>query len=354
MNQLESRLFRQNSILKSQTVGNFFCLLNSLAFVGSFLLGFWAEPVVGQRQAQEVITHENGIQFEGERVPIPLYSESLGDSLASNDNPVLMINDGLRRVFFPILRVAGAPAPSDRNETFIDISQKVWGGSQNGYGLLVGMTPFDENGHRLLRVRTDKGVREYVQGITRVGPRYCEVETLTIRGRKDHLRWDMRIATDSIPVDTIVKLMRKQIVDNSRSTEFLKIVELLVQSRKIERAIRELRYIQERFPDEFDDLEKNRKSLRQLFARNVILDEIKQRVAVGQTRVAASLASVFVANDVANVISQEIATIRGEIQQQDENIQNVRQGIQELIARVNRLENSMRLKSKLFPSSAMN
>ena len=338
-NLLKGNLFRRKSSVLTTSITNlrpvsllYWIPWFAFVFVFVFVGNLQSSKVVAQR-IQEIITHENGLQFEGERVPIHEYSESLADSFNNQNASITMVNDGLRRVFFPIRRVANL-GRSDRNEIFIDVAQKSWGGSQNGYGLLIGMTKFDENGHRILRVRTDKGVRQYVQGITRVGPRYCEVETLTIKGRKDHVRWDMRVSTDSIPVDTLIKILRKQILANNRSSEFLKIVNLLVQSRKIERAIQELRFIQERFPDEFDQLETNRKSLRQLFARNVVLGEIKQRVAVGQTRVADELASVFVTNDVANIISQEIKTIRNEIAQENQNVDSVRKNILELVGRL--------------------
>lgn len=289
---------------------------------------------LAQNELSRVITLINGAEFEGRATSIPVYSEGLADSFPYGNKPIVMIDDGLRRVFFPFKRVAQI-ADSNRNELQVPVWQYTYNGGSEGYGLIAGISPFDENGHRILRVRSENRIQEFAQGLTSIGPRYCEVQSLVNRdGSSKNRRWTMSIGTSAIPIDILHKVLRKQIKDSQSPNEYLEVVDFLVQAQQYSMAIEELRFIQQKFPDLNDEIQKDRDTLRQIYARTKILNEVRARFNAGQTQLADTLATVFNKEKVAGEILAELFDIQNQIKQQRENVVLVRKQIEELVAKV--------------------
>lgn len=284
-------------------------------------------------QTGQIVTLATGAQFEGEVLSIPQYSETVADSFAQGQKPIVLVDDGLRRIFFPQKRIRNI-TDSDRVETEIEVFQRVWNGDSNGYGVIANIGPFDEYGHRLLRVQDENGaIEEIVQGITRITPRYCEVQTLNVP--KTRLRkWTMKIGTSAIPMSVLHSVLRKQIQNPQSPAEYLDIVDFFVESEQYQRAMEELRFIQEKFPELEEQIREDRDRLRQVYARRKILNEIRTRFEAGQTELAYQLATVFNPQGIAGEIVAEIADIRNQIGLQRESVDRARTEMSELVERV--------------------
>ena len=118
---------------------------------------------------------------------------------APNGTPVLMCDNELTRTMVSKRRVVKAePGVGNSNVERIKIPQRI---PENGrrvasIGAILGTTPFDEYGRRILSIGTAGGRIDVVQGITQITPRWASVEGIIT---EQPLLLDMRIATSSIP-----------------------------------------------------------------------------------------------------------------------------------------------------------
>ena len=95
-------------------------------------------------------------------------------------------------------------------------------------GRRLRVEPFDEYGRRIFTMATAKGPVDVVQGITELTPQWTKVEGIS------HV-WDMRIATSSIPRDTLQKILLKQI-DPKNVEHYKKIARFYLQCERYEEA----------------------------------------------------------------------------------------------------------------------
>lgn len=246
----------------------------------------------------EVLTLKNGTRLEGNLGKIG----SIGNPLASIDagevqlKRILVVDDNLRRVFVGTHQVAAGPAPSPATSMEkIKLPQRVptAGNGVVGVGPIVRVTPFDEWGRRIFTMSTPKGSVDVIQGITEITPTYAKVEAL--QSGTPYV-WSMRIATSSIPRETLSKILLHRI-DPKNPDERLKIVRLYLQAERIQDARAELEGLIKDFP-ELGNLQDQVKSLHQLAAQR-LLKEVELRRDAGQHRLAYSMLSSFPSDGVA-------------------------------------------------------
>ena len=101
------------------------------------------------------------------------------------------------------------------NEISFDVYQKDYKGTE-GSGTFVGVGPFDKYGHRdfTIGVQTKGGTavqRTYVQGITRITPRYCVLKTLIGNDTAPLKQWTMHISTGTVPKDVLRNVLLTRI-----------------------------------------------------------------------------------------------------------------------------------------------
>jgi len=223
--------------------------------------------------------------------------------------PVLLIDDGLRRTFVPTASVAKLQE-MDAGEVpeKIRIHQRVaQGGNRLGsLGPILSMTPFDDFGRRTFSMMTDKGPVHVIQGITEITPLWTKVEGLLC---ERPFVWDMRLATSSIPRETLNAILARQL-DPKQLEHRLKLVRLFLQSERYKDAQLELESIVRDFPTE-ERLKVEVRALRQLHSRKVI-DEVNLRRKAGQHRLAYSLLKQFPSEDVAGETLQQVREILAE------------------------------------------
>lgn len=253
----------------------------------------------------EVVTLKNGMQFEGRPGKIasmganPLNPGAVAGQVKVEQ--IVFVDDDLRRVFFSSMQVQ-AIAPRQTTHERIRIEQRVAGGSRRvaAVGPIIRVTPFDEHGRRIFSMNTGQGPVHVVQGVTEITPTYTKVEGLL--GRNSYV-WDMRVATSSIPRETLSKILMRQI-DPQNADDRLRLVRLYIQAERFRDAREELEAVIADFPA-LADLQKQVVALHQMSSRRLI-QEIELRRAAGQHALAYSMLDQFPAEGVAGEILLQV------------------------------------------------
>jgi len=284
---------------------------------GSFRL----RPVVAALAALALATRgafadrvelQDGRVLEGRFALVPgVVVDPLRDAAGTVGTPVLVCDDDLTRTMVPKRRVTKVDeGPFDVGLERIEIPQRL---PDNGrrvaaIGGVVAATPFDEFGRRILSLATAAGRVDVVQGIKEITPRWTRIEGI----QTEHpVLLDMRVATSSIPRDVLRTVILKGL-DQDDADERLRIVRLWLQAGRYDDARAELDGVLERFP-KLADLATERRELAEL-AASTLLDEIRQRVAVGQENLAARFLEAFPAAEASGELVEAVREERDALQ----------------------------------------
>ncbi len=250
---------------------------------------------------------KDGRKLEGKYAEIASVAENpLSPKTQAGEVPVtplLVIDDGLRRTYIHSSQVAKVLEPTSAKDVRINIWQPV---AQAGAGVgIVGralnITPFDNFGRRIYTMQAAGGALPVVQGITQITPLYTKVEGLS--GGPKPIVWDMRIATSSIPRETL-NLVLSTAVKSGDLEGRLQVVRLFLDSERYRDAGAELEEIIKAFPER-KDLQQDVRDLRQLGSK-LILKEIQLRSKAGQHQLARNLLSQFPSDGVASETLQQV------------------------------------------------
>ena len=223
--------------------------------------------------------------------------------------PILVVDDNLRRTFVPKLHLVEIIDPTPEPMVRIKLWQNAAQSSSmvGSIGPSLRITPFDKYGRRIYEMQTVDGPLAVVQGITELTHRYAKVESLIGPHRK--VVWDMRIATSSIPRDTLEQILDTA-VSKDNPDDWLQVVRFYLQGERYQEARRELEEIIARFPEK-QELQDEARQLRQLGARR-ILREIELRHATGQHQLVSRLLVSFPVEEVAGETLQEVREMGAE------------------------------------------
>jgi len=301
--------------------------------------------VVGSGTAwAETIVLKNGMQLEGTlgsieglRSPVP---GAFGAGDSNNIKSVVVVDDGLRRTFVPALQVSAVPG-GGKKEVKIRIDQRVAEGgfAVNTVGPIIDIKPFDEWGRRTFSMSGGRtGRTDVVQGITEVTPLYTRVQGLSAT---TSYVWDMRIATSSIPRETLSRILRR--IDPESSAHRLQIVALYIEADRIQDARVELEEVVDDFP-KLAGLKDQVDTLRQIGAQRLI-KEIKQRKEAGQHRMAYAMAAEFPVEGIAGATLLSIRDTNTEYEDQKKQYDAT---LVELSAQLEKIDDE-ELRGKLMP-----
>jgi pimeloyl-ACP methyl ester carboxylesterase len=221
----------------------------------------------------------------------------------TSSTSILVCDDELTRTMVSKRRVVKAePGQTGPVTERIPIPQRIAqeGRRVVGVGGILGTTPFDDHGRRILSLITASGQLDVVQGITQITPRWTSLETVAME--RPHLL-DMRIATSSIPRDVLARVIDHGIERND-ADERLRVVRLYLQAERFDDARRELDGVLRDFPD-LAGLAAERDGLANLMNAR-LLEEIRQRGRVGQDRLAMRLLENFPVEGASGEILEEI------------------------------------------------
>ncbi|MFM8804433.1 MAG: alpha/beta hydrolase-fold protein, partial [Planctomycetia bacterium] len=247
---------------------------------------------------------------------VAIAPEAEGGAKPAGGTSILMCDDELTRTMVSKRRVVKAePGQVDPGAERIRIPQRIpdEGRRVVGVGQILGTTPFDEYGRRILSLNTAGGRLDLVQGITQIAPRWTSVEG--IMTERPHLL-DMRIATSSIPRD-VIKRVIDQHLDRTSADDRLRVVRLFLQAERYDDARQDLDEVLRDFPD-LAELAQQRKDLAALAAAR-LLDEVLARGRVGQDGLALDLLEQFPADDAGGETIEAVREARDRYRQrQDE------------------------------------
>ncbi len=288
--------------------------------LGSGLCGvLLAASLAGMARA-DIVTLKNGMQFEGVIGKIgSLGEDPLNPQGAAGQikvRQIVFVDDDLRRTFFSQIQVQ-AVVPSQQNLEKIRVEQRVAKGTRRvaAVGPIVRVTPFDEWGRRIFTMNTSEGPLDIIQGITEITPIYTKVEGLAARSA---YVWDMRMATSSIPRETLSKILL-QAINPKDADQRLRLVRLYIQAERFSDARAELQGVLADFPD-LADLKKQVTALYQVGAKRMI-QEIELRKGAGQHQLASSMLERFPAEGVAGELLLQVRDLLAEYQKSADQIQ---------------------------------
>ncbi|MCA9234198.1 MAG: hypothetical protein KDA44_01920 [Planctomycetales bacterium] len=245
--------------------------------------------------------------------------------------PILIVDDELRRTFVPKFQVQeildGAPEQLIRISPWQNVAHG--GGKLLSVGPAINITPFDKYGRRIYEMIASDGPLAVVQGISELTPRYAKVEGLY--GQPRVIVWDMRLATSSIPAETLTAIIN-QAVDQSSVEARLQVVRFYAQGERYHEARRELERLVADFPDQAA-LQDEVKLLRRLGAERV-LREIKLRKAAGQHQLVAHLLESYPAQEVSGATLQQVRELATEYENDDNRIARIAAELRRVVAAI--------------------
>jgi predicted esterase len=271
----------------------------SAAFAVAICLGWTAASPASS------ITLKDGRRLQGSLGKVAKLAENPLTTKDDAPATITLVDDDLRRVFVPTFRVLRIDEiDSGEVKERIAIRQNVAknGSKVNRVGPIVKISPFDDRGRRTITMMTDKGPLDVVQGITQITPLWTKVEGLVTQKRTP-LIWDMRLATSSIPRETLHAILAN-FIDPKNLEQRLRVVRLFLQQERYLDAQKELEGVVADFPKR-QDLAKEVQALRQLHARSIV-KEIDVRRKSGQHTLALALLEKFPAQDVAGETLQQV------------------------------------------------
>lgn len=286
-------------------------------------------PAIVLAQREKVVTMESTLQYVGKIVNVSEISEQTGDLNPTAVKQIVFVDDGLTRTFINRQRIAPPIVNADRNEFSKDIWQRVYDG-QPGASAFAGATAFDEQGHRILSVRSRSGAAQFVQGITKITPRYVELEALIGGASAKARSWNMNVAIGIIPSPILRGVLENSIEDRERLTPFLEIVDFFIQAGRYQDADDQLRRIQILFPAEKERVEENRVRVRQEFAKQQ-LREIKLMLESGQTKLATRWMSSINRNGVEGETLAELDFLLEELGKEKTRLIRTKELVKELL-----------------------
>ena len=253
---------------------------------------------------EEQVLLKNGLSLRGFTLPIGSMNQNPFAAAAAGNGqikaqPILLIDDQLRRVY--VHRngmVAGPPVQVPDLEQPIQFWHPVplSGKAVGGLGSILGVSPLNEYGRRILRVRGPDGRPiAVIQGVTELNARYAKLEALKAQTAYD---WDMRVATSSITSETLNRIFQRRI-DQSDVDARLGVVRFFITAERYGEAREALQAVINDFPDQ-QDLAAQVIAITEMQAGQ-LLDEAKKRAGAGQEKLARQILERFPLAEVSRV-----------------------------------------------------
>ncbi len=240
---------------------------------------------------------------------------------------IVLLDDGLRRTYLSWLQVQELRESDPAGFERVRVRQNVASGNRQigSVSAVLGVGPFDQWGRRTFSILTPRGPVDIVQGITEITPLYTKVEGLS---GTPAVRWDCRVATSSIPRETLSQVLRLQGVDQGADAR-MQVVRLLFAAERYNDARIELEDAMREYP-ELAALKELLVELQQYSAKRLV-DEIELRQKAGQHVRVQGLLSHFPAEGVATETLLRVSEMLRGYQQNDRKLESLRQSLQRLV-----------------------
>ena len=194
--------------------------------------------------AQQSVRLKNGIALQGLLAEIASMNKNpfaAGAKGGPQNRPILLIDDGLRRVY---VHEKGMVVPNSTKDvrglqSVFEFKQHVplGGTAVAGLGAVYGVSRFNAFGRRAINVRgPEGGMIPIFQGITELNPRYAKLEAL--KDTPPYI-WDMRVSTRTLDSETLRQIFRQRVPQGNLNSR-LEVVRFFIEC--------------ERFADAHDEL----------------------------------------------------------------------------------------------------
>jgi pimeloyl-ACP methyl ester carboxylesterase len=244
---------------------------------------------------------------------------------------IQFVDDGLRRTFFSKYLVESFREDTIGQLESIAIPQPriaTTGRRLVSLASIVDVGAIDEFGRRTFSLLTPLGRLDVVQAITEITPVYTRLEGML---GEQSVIWDMRIATSSLPLETLQRVVERQAEGDPANVQ-LSLIRLLMQAERYQDAATVLHQAMARYPE----LKDREPLLTELHQQNALrlVQEMQLRKQAGQHRLVTAMASNFPVEGIAGETLQRVREIHTQYQQQDEQIAEAKKQIQQLLDQV--------------------
>ncbi|MEM8733084.1 MAG: hypothetical protein AAGG44_02610, partial [Planctomycetota bacterium] len=252
-------------------------------------LSLFLSAAIGNAQQRLVVRHKRSGMIIGPGILTETDSVSNSAFQRGGDEgkSIGIMDDGLRLTYFSLLPINVAISDSNASSLeeidFPSANEVARSGNPPNIQQLLGVDAFNKYGRRGFRFRTPQGVKEVLQGITLLTPKYAKVEVLNTD--RDKFAWDTRISTASIPADQLKSIL-KQTLDLDSSNDWLTMVRFYMQAERYREASDVLTEAIQRFPAAMASRRPIIEQLDQFFATDKF-EEIELRESAGQHLLAA-------------------------------------------------------------------
>ena len=287
------------------------------------LAAIWTAANAGASRAAELLL-KDGRLLRGKMGEVSELCETPTTQKRGGDNAPLVtfLDDNLRRTYFST-RLIKEVRPEENRP--LEEKFTIWQHAKHGGGLVVksvglpvAIGEFDEFGRRNFTMVTERGTLTVTQGITELTPQWAKVEATS------HI-WDMRIATSSIPRDTLQKILWKQIdlanaklnkIDPTKAEGYKKIARFYLQSERYSEARAVLNALLEASPDRDELKEQLAPSLEAIkqLQREQVVHESQFRHNAGQHQFVSRLLRQFPSE---GVNGETLQIVRDMLQEHD-------------------------------------
>lgn len=255
-----------------------------IVWLGCFLLSWGSCAAVSFADDLEL---RNGAVLKGTARRVATMTTNVSGTSKPTDAPIWMVDDGVRR-FFTHRRNVSRYTESGAGGANVSFKMKhERGGRTSGFsniGGLVAVQPFDEYGRRTVKLPTQKGMVDIIQGIGLIRPDFAVVESLT------HV-WEYSVDTSTVPPDVIQSLIRRT-SNQDDPAERKAAVLFYLQAQMYDQAREELGLLSQRFPDLAEWCQEYERRVGEFIALRAI-NEIERRQEAGQHQLAMQFAQKF-------------------------------------------------------------
>jgi hypothetical protein len=283
-------------------------------------------------QDDRVITMESGLKFEGSYFSTQQISETAAGFLPFEAENIIVIDDGLRWVHLSKRRILNVGDSDLIKESVFEFEGQKPVNAKNGYGGFISAGPFNEFGHRELKISVIQSKRvvpkTYIQGITKITPRYCELKSL-VGDKQSPREWTMKISTRTVPKNVLRRMLLNQIANPKKPNEYFEVAYFFRQANDFDQARFELNQIQAQFPGQKERVADLQEELLQYEAKQV-LQEVKYRIEAGQRALAKLFLKEKNTDGWAGEILAEVQDIEDRLATEDKQVEEMRQQISQL------------------------
>lgn len=300
-------------------------MLNPRSYCSALAVILFASSFARPLIAEQIFQLRNGLVLRGNKNEIPTIKEGFGAAAAAQAavRPIWVIDDGLRRYFLHGRGMVAVPPVEAPN---VGVSIEMWqqrllgGDPVAGLGKILGVSPFNNDGRRLLTVRGPKGPISVIQGVKEMNPRYARLLALKSPKGQSNIRWDMRVATSSFTSDTLRTIFKDQRTSSDLGDR-QDVLRFLIAAERIDLAKEVLLQTIRDFPEE----ENLRKQLVSLTTRQAeqLLQEARLRAASGQYQLSREILAGFPVQAVSRITRTEVQDELARLNQGDADRQSL-------------------------------